>query len=138
MSWLWRMRVADGLLWEVERFTGRDLNGDGAVGEPPSQPVLVNAWQARQEAAQVRAEDDAERERQALTAFLHRCFVAGTSETAHGVKASGPDRDTYVKQRDALLSLGIAAWRNPAKPRAGWRIVVSHQKAMELLSRYTL
>lgn len=138
VSWLARMRVADSLLWEVERLTGRDVNHDGEIGQPHGA-VLVNAWEARQEAALVRADDDAQSERQELTAFLHRCFVAGCSERAHGVKAgSGATRDAYCEHRDVLLSLGIAAWRNPAKPNAGWRLVVSHQRAVDLLAKHTL
>ena len=61
LAWLSRLRLADALLWEVEILTGRDLNHDGAVGQP-GQAVLVNAWQARQEVAQVMADDDAEHE----------------------------------------------------------------------------
>lgn len=136
-AWLWRMRVADGLLWEVERLTGRDVNHDGQIGRP-GLPVLVNPWQARQEVTRAQVDEDAQHERQELVAFVHRCYTVGCSEGAHGVKASGPDRETYVKHRDVLLSLGIAQWRNVDRPRAGWRLVVSHQKAMELLSKYTL
>ncbi len=62
VTWLTRLRLADSLLWEVERLTGRDLDHDGSVGTPHGA-VLLNSWQARQEAAQVRADDDAQHER---------------------------------------------------------------------------
>jgi hypothetical protein len=136
VTWLWRMRVSDALLWQFERLVGHDVNHDGVIGQPGT--VLVNPWQARQEAAQVVADDDAQHERQELTAFLHRCYTVGCSESAHGVKASGPDRETYVKNRDVLFALGIASWRNPERPKAGWRLAVSHAKAVDLLSKYTL
>lgn len=138
LGWFWRLRLADALLWEVERLTGHDFNGDGHTGQPATRPVLLNAWEARQEAAQVVTDEGAQSERAALVAFLNRCYVVGCSESAHGVKASGPDREAYVRNRDLLLSLGIAAWKNPARPRAGWQLVVSHAKAADLIARHTL
>lgn len=137
-AWLWRLRLADSLLWATETITGRDVNRDGAIGRPAQSFTLANPAQARQDAAQhvATAEDAAARAE--LLAFVHRCYTVGTSEGAHGVKASGPDRAAYVRQRDALLALGIAAWRNPERPRAGWKMAVSYQRATELIAKHVL
>ena len=137
-SWLWRLRLADALLWEVETLTGRDMNHDGRIGEP-GRAVLVNPVEARAEVARETADTGAARERQELVAFLNRCFTAGTSEAAHGItRGSGAERAAYLRRRDALLSLGIAVWRNPERTSAGWRIAVSHERAVQLLARHTL
>lgn len=137
IAWLWRLRLVDSLLWEVERITGRDVNGDRRIGQPATM-ALVNPAQAR---AEVRRDVDATEQaaqHAELLAFVHRCYTVGCSEGAHGVKASGPDRQSYVRQRDVLLSLGVAAWKNPQRPKAGWKMAVSYARAQELIARHVL
>lgn len=138
IAWLWRLRLVDALLWEVETVTGRDVNGDGRVGRPARAYTVANPHDARAAAQRSQLERQAEQERAALVTFVHRCYTAGTSEAAHGVKATGPDREQYVKARDVLLSLGIAAWRNPERPRAGWVLAVSEAEALALVSEHVL
>lgn len=138
IAWLWRLRLLDALLWEVETITQRDVNQDGRIGRPAAGYTVANPHVARQTAARSQRESAAERQRAALVAFTHRCYLSGTSEAAHGVKATGPDREAYVKARDALLSLGIAAWRNAERPRAGWQLAVTEAEAMALLSEHVL
>lgn len=137
-SWLWRLRLADSLLWATESITGRDVNRDGAVGRPAQSFTLANPAQARQQAAQTVKTAESEAARAELVAFVHRCYTVGTSEGAHGVKASGPDRAAYVRQRDVLLALGIAAWKNAERPRAGWKMAVSYARATEIIARHVL
>lgn len=137
-SWLWRLRLADSLLWATESITGRDVNRDGAIGRPAQSFTLANPAQARSDAAQHVATAEHEAARAELLAFVHRCYTVGTSEGAHGVKASGPDRAAYVRQRDVLMSLGVATWRNPERPRAGWKMAVSYARAAELIARHVL
>jgi hypothetical protein len=137
-AWVWRLRLADALLWEVERLTGFDINHDGNLGQP-GRAVLVNPATARAEVMRETADTTAEAERQELARFLHRCFTTGTSEAAHGItRGSGSQRADYIRRRDVLLSLGIAQWRNENRPSAGWRIAVSHHRAVELLARHIL
>jgi hypothetical protein len=118
-GWFWRLGLADKVLWRVEEWSGRDLTGDGIPGRPPDF-TLVNATRARGAVARQAAQDDLATRRAALLAFVDRCFVAGTSEGAHGIDASGPERDNYVRCRDALMAVGLAQWKNPERPRAGW------------------
>ncbi len=49
LAWLWRLRLADALLWQIETITQRDLDGDRYVGRPTvnAAPVLVNPSEAR-------------------------------------------------------------------------------------------
>ena len=138
LAWLWRLRLVDALLWQVETLTGRDMTGDGRIGKPTRAYTTVNAHDARAQAQRSQRDTEAETQRAALVAFVHRCSTAGTSEIAHGIKASGPDRDAYVRARDVLLALGIAQWRNPERPRAGWQMAVSESEALALLKVHLL
>ena len=137
-GWLWRLRVADGLLWAVETATGLDYNHDGNIGKPQHAYTTMQAAAARETVARETRETAQSAERAALLAFVDRCYMRGTSEAAHGVKATGPDRAEYVGKRDVLLKLGVAAWRNPEKPRAGWRMVVSPHTARQLVEKHVL
>lgn len=132
-----RIRHMDSLLWSVETLTGTDINHDGHTGQP-STLTLANPARARSEAARDVDATEQAAARAELVAFLHRCYVTGTAETAHGVRAGGPDRDAYLRQRDALMALGVAAWKNPTRPKAGWKMAVSYQKAQELIARHVL
>jgi len=132
-----RLRFMDSLLWSVETLTGYDVNGDGKVGEPAAF-TLANPAQARQAAAIAEATTESEAHKAELLAFVHRCYTVGTGERSHGVRASGSDREAYVRQRDVLLSLGIARWKHDGRPRAGWVMAVSHQKALQIIARHVL
>ena len=37
-----------------------------------------------------------------------------------------------------LLSLGIARWRNPERPKAGWVMAVSRERARQIIVRHVL
>lgn len=137
VAWLVRLRVIDSLLWATETLTGHDMNGDGKVGQPASF-TLANPAQARQAARQDVDATEQAAQRAELLAFVHRCYVTGTAETAHGVKAGGPDRDVYLRQRDVLMALGIASWKNPARPKGGWKMTVSYARATEIIGRHVL
>jgi len=139
-GWLWRLRIVDGLLWTVESIIRRDVTGDGQVGAPTPQHAftLANPAQARSAATQ-EARQTADSERRAeLIAFLDRCLLVGCSESKHGIKASGPERDRFLQNRETLMQLGIAAWKNPEKPKAGWGVVVSHERARQLITKHVL
>lgn len=140
VAWFWRLRLLDALLWKIESITRADLTGDGVAGPPTAQPThaytLANPADARAEAAgDVRQQANDER-RAELLAFLDRCLVVGCSESAQGIKAS--NRADYLRLREVLFQLGIAAWKNPEKPKAGWGIVVSHERARQIIARHVL
>jgi hypothetical protein len=120
-GWFWRLGFADKVLWQVESWTGKDLDHNH-IGRPALGFAVVNPAAARATVAQQSAQNDTEARQAALLAFCDRCFLSGTSEAAHGIQASGPDRDNYVRFRDVLLSLGLAEWKNPDRPKGGWRM----------------
>jgi len=135
-GWAWRLRLADRLLWAVETWTDADLNGDGATGRPAMSFCVANPGQARQTIAAETRQSADEEKRAALLRFVDTSFMRGTSESAQGVAAG--DRADYVKMRDVLLSLGIAAWKNPQRPKAGWVLAVSRQRARQIIARHVL
>ena len=120
VGWFWRLGFSDRLLWSVESWTGRDLDHDRNIGRPVTPYAVVNPSVARQTAARA-GQATADDERQAaLLAFVDRCYLLGCSEAAHGITASGPERDAYTAARDVLLNLGLAQWKNPSRPKSGW------------------
>lgn len=139
-GWFWRQNVSDGLLWAVESATGLDLDHNGAIGRPAAQHAftVLQPAAARETVARETREASRTTEHAALLAFVTKCYTRGTSEAAHGVKATGPDRAEYVRRRDVLMGLGVAAWKNPAKPRAGWQMVVSPHTARQIVEKHVL
>lgn len=47
--WWWRMNDLSGLLRRAERYIGKDLDGDGVVGEPPEIVVRIPAEEEKAE-----------------------------------------------------------------------------------------
>ncbi len=139
-SWLWRLRIVDGLLWTVESIIRRDVDGDGQVGAPAPQHAytLANPAEARSTVAQTARQQAESTRRAELLAFVHTCATHGTSERAHGVKATGPDREKYLAHRDALLALGVAQWRNADRPKAGWLLATDEEHATAVISRHVV
>lgn len=132
-----RLRFMDSLLWATETITGHDLNGDGHTGQPAAF-ALVNPAAARADARKDVDATEQAAQRAELVAFVDRCYRMGTGERSHGVRASGSDRDDYVRMRDVLLSLGVAKWKRDGRPRAGWVMAVSRQKALQILAKHVL
>lgn len=140
LSWLWRLRIVDGLLWTVESIIRRDVTGDNHIGQPEPQHAytLANPAEARAQVAQTQRAQAQDTRRAELLAFVHTCTTHGTSERAHGVQATGPDREKYLAHRDALLALGVANWRNPDRPKAGWLLAVDEAQASDVISKHVV
>ena len=119
-GWFWRLGFADKVLWSVESWTGKDFTGDGVAGRPALGFATINPGSARATVARQAAQDAATGRTEALQAFVDVCYLHGTSESSHGITASGPDRDNYTACRDTLMQLGLAQWKNPNRPRGGW------------------
>ena len=137
-GWFWRLAHSDRARHVVETVTRLDLDGDGQIGTQRAYTVVQPAV-ARAAVAAETQQAAASAERAALLAFVDTCCIRGTSEAAHNIKAgSGPDRAEYIRKRDTLLSLGVAAWRNPERPKAGWQMAASRQRARQLVEKHVL
>ena len=133
--WGWRILLNDRLLWRRETITGRDINGDGVVGEPHPFVIQNKAeaqGKARAAAAQVWRESRAAE----LVQFAAACATAkSTSEENMGV-TSKAQRAKYLERRDALFELGLAAWKNPAVPNSAWFLTATPEQTAEIIEGY--
>lgn len=139
-AWVWRLRFADRLLQRIETFTGLDVTGDGVIGPATAAHAytVANPATARASATAAHAAATSSTEQAELLEFVRRCYLSGCSESAHGVKATGPDRETYTAARDTLFALGVAAWKNPNRPKGGWRMLVSESEALAIVAAHVL
>lgn len=115
-AFLWRLRACDRTLWTAERLTGRDIDGDGAVGQPAQpwrEPVLVNPYTGQR----ARAEDEHAQERAQFAEFV---TVASADSSARNLERRY-GRARATSWRDALIGAGWAAWRT-ASTRDGWAL----------------
>jgi hypothetical protein len=133
-AWLWRIGVADRLLWGIETWTKTDLDGDGRTGRPAAHLATMQPEAARATVARtVRAAAESER-LVWLQAFVHRCYTVGCSESAQGIKPG--ERAQYLEARDLLLRLGVAVWRDAANKRLGWVLAADEPTAQAIIAEH--
>ena len=137
-GWVWRLGVADSVIWAVESWTKTDLDGDGHQGAPATPIRGGESWEARQTASKAAQTAAEERRRAELLKFLDKCYLAGTSEGAHGITASGPDRARYTACRDTLMGLGLARWKNPNRPKGGWVMTTDPATAKGVAEKHVI
>lgn len=140
LAWLWRLRLADALLWQIETITQRDLDGDRQVGRPTvnAAPVLVNPSEARATAGRIQQANAAQAELVDLLAFVTKCANVGTSESAQGIPPAPTARAAFARKRDILIDLGVAAWRDPERRRLGWQLTMAPAQATPILRRHVM
>jgi len=133
VMWFWRgVARSEAMLWTRERITQHDINGDGTVGRPHGVTLLNPP--APQPAAEPEPYTTT---KQALIAFTTTCYLTGeTSERAHGIRPW--QRGRYTDFRDALLRLGLAEWRDPARPRGGWQVVGDLDDALAIIGEHVV
>jgi hypothetical protein len=140
IAWLWRLQIVDALLWQIETITQRDLDGDRHVGKPrpANQPIMVNPYAARTEAARIQKTNTAQAELVDMLSFVTKCANVGTSEKAQGIPPSPSARETYAKKRDTLIALGIGSWKDPERRRLGWILTMTPAQATPILRRHLI
>lgn len=135
LIWAWRMLRSDKLLWQIERLTRHDLDGDGVQGEPTM--TVINGRDARQQAAHdpYNTLRDTATAQQSLIAFVYLCAsVEHPTEEALNIPTG--DRDGYVRYRNRLMDLGIAAWNVPNRHNAGWHLTVAPETAAAIIEKH--
>ena len=71
-----------------------------------------------------------------MTEFVTRCYYEGTSEGAQHIRPNTTERTNYVECRDALLTLGLAVWKNPNNPSAGWDMVGDIEQTLAMIEKH--
>jgi len=137
-AWFWRLGFADKVLWQVESWTKKDLDGDGLTGNPANVFPVADPGQARSKVARSERAAAEDARRAALLAFADKCYLSGTSEGSHGIQASGPDRDNYTACRDTFFRLGLARWKNPNRTKGGWVMVADPATCKGILEQHAL
>lgn len=132
VTWLWRLKLFDGLLFAVEKTLQTDITGDGQIGKPSSL-VVVNGAKARATtASQVKAHAS-EDKLQELETFVERCYTVGTSESAQGIKPN--NRAAYLAHKDVLFRLGLAE-NKTSNPKAGWKMTTDRSTALQTIAEH--
>lgn len=135
LVWGWRILLGDRLLWRQETVSGRDLNGDGVIGNPEHPFVLLNPAAAQAQARRAAEQNFRESRAAELVRFAAACATQGTSEAAQGI-ASKAQREAYLLKRQALFDLGLAQWKNPAVPNSAWVLLLPPEQTAQFIQNY--
>lgn len=113
-----RLGLYDGLLWRTEEATGRDIDGDGHVGEPPAEAPTVKVEIVQQNGVPRKLEDlPVDLLRLKKLAYLYVVDKKGFSEAT--AKEAGIGRDDFTNLREVLIKQKWAKWKHPTEPRQG-------------------
>ena len=115
-----KRQLAREVVWEYERATGRDINGDGVIGKPEQRPGVV--IRGTPDNRDLTDQDEALDE---LEEFVRACYVDGHTAETYRVEGDGMDRDRYTYLRDVLIRGGYAEWISRSRPNVGWRFRAS-------------
>jgi hypothetical protein len=108
--WVYLLRESRRLLWQRETVTGRDLNGDGVIGQPVALPPLRVEVTSGQKQIYLELPGKPE-----ALAMLARGVLAGRpmAEDSWSGGAGPFSRSEFRAIRDTLIERGLATWRNP-------------------------
>ncbi len=110
-------------LQAMERWTGRDPNGDGDIGG--SHVVLLNT--RPNQAVQATPE---ERLRDQLGTFIRGCATDTSLRRWQPVIG----RERYQEWRDDMIQAGFAEWNIPGEPRQGWQLTCPVEEVIAALA----
>lgn len=121
------------LLWNIETWTGADLDGDGETGKPQTTRIEIS-------------ETDGKRRR--LINLDTNIPLEKQIKFAKGVQRGKPlsEREwtgtgrlftdaEFEELRDALMARGYAKWRNPRHRKQGWILTGRGEKVMQRLAQ---
>lgn len=116
-----------GGLTSIETIIGRDLDGDGQVGEPATQleVMIQGAMGSKRRFLDLPVPD-----------YVLRTFAtaAGNGQPISEREWTGPGKLTskqYREMRDQFLERGLAKWIDPQSHRAGWEFTEDGKAAMK-------
>lgn len=114
-----RLELYDGLLWKAEEVTGRDIDGDGQIGEPEvkrGSKVTIEFT----EKGIPREIDDLEVDPNKLLALAYLIIKDKEAFSERTAAKAGMSRDEEWKPfRNKLISRRWAKWKHPSEPKQG-------------------
>jgi hypothetical protein len=135
LAWLWRLGIVTGLLQTIERVT-QQFDGDDEPTDDPTHSMLENPGAAREASAKIARGHAGAIRTAELLGFVTRCAAVGTSEGRQGIGTSPQARAHYAALRDALIMLGIGAWRDEKRRKAGWLLTMTPEQAAPIIARH--
>ena len=135
VTWLLyaRTNAAQTTIWRNETAQNVDIDGDGVVGRP-KRPMVVSGPGARD--IDTPDEDSAR-----LEEFVNACYRPATRKhpRANSVRAlrdAGFTDAETEEFRELLIRLGIARWRTPGDPKAGWVLTASREATLAVVRQH--
>ena len=121
LSWIRGVRRWENWVYAAERRTGRDINGDGKIGNPRQNapPETVRVEVIENDGRQM-SFLDLPVSKPKLVALARHIMQGGkfsiSALAGQGKSFSRPELEAL---RDELLKRGMLRWRNPAAPNQG-------------------
>jgi len=135
VAWLLHRRMDDvrETIWRTETAQNVDIDGDGVVGRP-KRPMVVNGPSARDV-------DTPDVDGARLEEFVNACYRPATRKhpRANSVRAlrdAGFTDAETEEFRELLIRLGIARWRTPGDPKAGWVLTASREATLAVVRQH--
>jgi len=123
LSWIRAVRRWENWVHTAERRTGRDINGDGIIGNPrqpvPATPETVRVELIENDGRQMTFADLPVSKPKLIA--LSRYILNGGTFSINGLSGQGKSfsRPELEALRDELIKRGFMRWRNPKAPNQG-------------------
>jgi len=131
--WLRLLNDSRELLWKVETWSNRDLDGDGTTGEP-EEPAQVVRLEVKQEKAGSHSSffHDMPTEPAVFTTWAQAAVNGQSLAVGHWTGSGRPfSRSDYEALLDFLQGAGVVAWQNPDAPAQGRRVTKPGKAALK-------
>lgn len=120
------------LLWNIETWTGADLDGDGETGKPQTTRIEIDVTDGQQRQL-INLDTDIPLEKQIKFAKGVQRGKPLTEREWTGAGRLFTDAE-FEELRDALMARGLAKWKNSRHRKQGWILTGRGEKVMQRLA----
>lgn len=115
------------LTYTMERWSQRDLTGDGIIGEPPGERWLTirGGYAAPSEPV----------ENMTMAEFVRLCSEHSTAWQSYWRPMGKISQTEWETKRNILIGAQKAEWINPEFPNSGWRLTASADTIIRQLGK---
>lgn len=129
LFWLYLLDAHRKLLWSVETIINRDIDGDGAKGNPKPARVEVAVKAHRHTEL-----DDLPGPVDALREFAQDVYSGRVTFSERGARKSGYGATAFKELRTTFINRGWATWNVPGEARQGVKLTAKGRAVMHGLS----